>query len=666
VKSGQPVSGVKIGLCDTDRNSKIFTIDLSATTDEQGHFQIPHVPPRRDYYLFGFMHSFADNGALPSRKITTLADGSTLELGDLIVEPGFTLDGRLSIQLPHIPILVGRYHGRDALPSVSGPLGQFHFAGVPGEIVTVSIDAPGYELSLNNASLDPSNPTHLLGRLVTNKTDLVMDIEPGAGLEPLNISPTAEAEEPLRGAEPPAPGANTIKVTGAVMDAESGERVSSFVTTEGRMNDHGYDWFFTRAQRHNDGEFTTYLTAAERPPVLVVQAEDHLPWVSGAITNATNFTIKLQKGVHAKGVVLKPGGTPATNVTVYLASAKYGHTRIENGGVENTAPKVMTDVHGRFDFPPQIGAVAVMVFDPVGFAEAPIDDLLKAGEVRLKPLARVEGKLLIGSAPGTNEVIYLSTAPAPYHWYPLELPAYSITFTTRTDTNGNFAFNGVPPTLMEIAHSPEAKIITVNGAELPTIGPAGAFRLTQTQRILPTPGETLHVSLGGKGRVVTGRVEIAGSAEEADWRGSPQSMELIVANEGPSAAAMKSLLEKLRETYKPGATAAQRKAAEDAYESERKSFALATRKYFETEKGKAALFAERRYFLTFDSEGGFKILDVPPGNYRIMGLISSSNPSAFAFDRRFVGQIETEIKVPDGDGAYDVGTIRARPIKLPK
>jgi hypothetical protein len=49
-----------------------------------------------------------------------------------------------------------------------------------------------------------------------------------------------------------------------------------------------------------------------------------------------------------------------------------------------------------------------------------------------------------------------------------------------------------------------------------------------------------------------------------------------------------------------------------------------------------------------------------------MGLISSSNPSAFAFDRRFVGQIETEIKVPDGDGAYDVGTIKARPIKLPK
>ena len=273
---------------------------------------------------------------------------------------------------------------------------------------------------------------------------------------------------------------------------------------------------------------------------------------------------------------------------------------------------------------------------------------------------------MIGSAPGTNEVIYLSTAPTPYHWYPLELPAYSVTFTTRTDTNGNFVFDRVPPTLMEIARSPEVKIVTTTGRALPTIAPAGAFRLTQTQRILPTPGETTHVNLGGKGRVVTGRVEIPGSPTDADWRGSPQTMELIVTNQGPSDVAMKALLEKLQETFKPGATTVQRKAAEEAYQSERKSFALATQKYFDTEKGRAALFAERRYFLNFDSEGKFEIVDVPPGKYRIAGLISSSDPSAFALDRRFVGQIETEVTVPEGASPYDVGVIKAQPFKLPK
>jgi hypothetical protein len=306
-----------------------------------------------------------------------------------------------------------------------------------------------------------------------------------------------------------------------------------------------------------------------------------------------------------------------------------------------------------------------MVFDEAGFSETPVDELLKTGEIRLKPLAKVEGRLMIGPSPGTNEVIYLSTAPAPYHWYPLELPAYSITLTTRTDPNGNFSFDRVPTTLMEVAHSPDVTILTSNGAR-PTISPAGAFRLTQTQRLLPTTGETTHVLLGGKGRFVTGRVVIDGSPEDADWRGSPQSMELIVPHEGPSDSAMQSLLEKLRETAKPGATEAQRKAAEKAYEAERQSLALATQKYFATEKGMAALLASHRYYLMFDPEGGFHIADVPPGKYRITGMIAAADPSALAFTRRFLGEIDAEVTIPDGAGPIDLGTIKAKPIRLQK
>jgi hypothetical protein len=665
LKDRRPVAGVKIGLCDTDRNSRIFTIDLAAMTDAEGHFRIANVPPKRDYYLFGYMHSFADKGALTSRRIRALADGSILDLGELNVEPACVLEGHLSIQLPHIPILLSRYHGRDAQTTDSGALGQFHFAGVPGELMTVSVDAPGYRLTLHDASLNPSDPTHLLGRVLTNKTDFLIEIETGPALDPINISTTAAAEEPLRGAEPPSPGPNTIKITGNVLDAESGQQIASLITSEGRVNAHGYDWFFTRAQRHQNGEFTTYLTTGANPPVLVVQSDNHMPWVSGPITAPTNFNIKLARALQPQGVVLKPDGQPATNVAVYLANG-YGNTRIENFGVENSAQRAFTDARGHFEFPPQNGAVAVMVFDDAGFSETPLNELMQTGKVRLKPLAKVEGKLLIGAAPGTNEIVYLSTAPAPYHWYPLELPAYTITFTTRTDAKGNFAFDRVPPTLMEIAHSPNVAIVTASGAALPTSGPAGAFRLTQTQRILTASGETSHVTLGGKGRAVIGRVEIAGSPTDADWRGSPQAMELIVPHEGPSDAAMKSLLEKLRDTAKPSATEAQRKAAEQAYETERRSFALATQKYFATDQGMAALLASHRYFMLFDSEGAFRIDDVPPGNYRITGMISSADPSALSFARRFVGEIDAEIKIPEGNGPFDLGVIKAEPIKPTK
>ncbi|HUS34851.1 MAG TPA: carboxypeptidase-like regulatory domain-containing protein, partial [Verrucomicrobiae bacterium] len=83
LKDSEPVAGVKVGISDTDRFSKIFTVDLSGTTDAKGRFRIANVPPKRDYYLFGYMHSFADKGALPSRRITALADGSVLDLGEL-------------------------------------------------------------------------------------------------------------------------------------------------------------------------------------------------------------------------------------------------------------------------------------------------------------------------------------------------------------------------------------------------------------------------------------------------------------------------------------------------------------------------------------------------------------------------------------------------------
>jgi hypothetical protein len=161
-------------------------------------------------------------------------------------------------------------------------------------------------------------------------------------------------------------------------------------------------------------------------------------------------------------------------------------------------------------------------------------------------------------------------------------------------------------------------------------------------------------------------VEIAGSPEDADWRGSPQSMELIVPHEGPSDSAMQWLLQKLRETAKPGVTKTQRKEAEQAYEVERRSFALATQKYFSTEKGMAALLASHRYFLMFDSEGAFQIADVPPGKYRLTAMIASADPSALAFTRRFIGGIDTEITIPDGSGSIDIGTIKAKPIKVPK
>jgi uncharacterized GH25 family protein len=635
-KEGQPVANVRVGVSDVERNSKIFAIDLSAVTDADGRFRISNVPPKRDFYFFGAMESLRDKGAIPSRRIAAGADQSTVDLGEIRLADAFVLEGKIAGATGLTEIVLSREQARDQQTARSDASGAFRFTGAPAEIVSIALNVPGQRLSIHNASLNPANPTALTGRIITNKIDLLIETEPGPALAPLNISASAAAQEPLRGAEAPGPGANMFEVSGAVEGADV------FVSSEGRVNDRGgYDWFYNRAQSHTNRAFTTYLPRGENPSVLVVQADNHIPWVSGPITGPTNLVIKLKAGTQPKGVVIRPNGEPATNVTVYLADS-FSNTAIEDFGAVTTSQKTITDAQGRFSFMPQEGAVSLLVFDKdAGFAEIAVDELVKTGEIRLAAFGKLEGKLMVGDRAAPNEKIRLTTAPAPYHWHPRELPAFSIAFTARTDANGNFAIESVPPMWMEA------------GYVLPFHNGIGAPALTQTKRILIEPGKTAEVTLGGVGRAVVGRFEVEG-VDLVDWTGSIQSMENIVAHDGPSDAAMKSLLEKLQKTRGD-------RAAEKAYQDERKSFALAARDYFASAKGAAALVASHHYFLQFGADGAFRVDDVPPGKYAITLRLLNPDPATINTRRWVVADFQTEITVPNGKGPLDLGTIKIQP-----
>ena len=57
--------------------------------------------------------------------------------------------------------------------------GRFRFFGVPAESIGLSVRVKGYRLSAHNKSLDTMNPFHLVGQLKADKTDLVVELEPG-------------------------------------------------------------------------------------------------------------------------------------------------------------------------------------------------------------------------------------------------------------------------------------------------------------------------------------------------------------------------------------------------------------------------------------------------------------------------------------------------------
>jgi hypothetical protein len=259
--------------------------------------------------------------------------------------------------------------------------------------------------------------------------------------------------------------------------------------------------------------------------------------------------------------------------------------------------------------------------------------------VKLQAWARVEGRLKIGEAPGTNEVVRLSSMPLPFEWYPRELPAYNVSLRTRTDREGRFVFEQAPPVLMELAHSP----LLANRAPEP-------IEKSQTQVLLLKAGETARADLGGQGRLVVGRVVVTNYSGAIRWNFPALALE-TVREGGPSDSAMKSLLEKLVATGLTNATVAAKEKAEREYQAERSVFARATRDFYGSEKGNASWLGSRRYLLQFDDEGKFWAVDVPPGKYRAHWMISKKTGLIIA-------EGDTDVTVPPGKEAFDMGEIK--------
>jgi hypothetical protein len=184
VKDGRPLAGVAVGLAQKDRNVETFLGEFQGGTDGKGVFRIPNVPPADLFGLYGKMESLKARGALGLREVRTGASGAELDVGDLAVQPGFRLTGRvvLSDGKP-VPagtrLLLGREDAWDTQQAVAGPDGSFAFEGLPAERYSLSASVPGYHPSPKNASLDLLNGFGLLGAVRGDTEGLRLLLEPG-------------------------------------------------------------------------------------------------------------------------------------------------------------------------------------------------------------------------------------------------------------------------------------------------------------------------------------------------------------------------------------------------------------------------------------------------------------------------------------------------------
>lgn len=664
VKDGKPVANAIIGVAGAERRSEIFVGDFSIGTDADGRFLFANLPSATEYNLYGIMESLKDKGSLPARHVRLEGDGSTVDLGDISLQRGFVVAGKLRLtDGKPIPtktrVLLARESAWDTLQTKVDTEGNFRFAGVPLETVTISTQVKGYRYSGRNASLDTFNPFRLIGRIQTNKTDLIVELEPGPRLDSQRGSYIDLSQEPLRGAEMAQHTSEEIKVTGTVVDADIGKPLERFTVTEGRQDQmrRGFDWIETRQTTFSNGTFTLFFTKQQTAPAVLVAAEGYLPQAFGPVSNpGTNLNISLKKGTGPAGVVLKPDGHPLTNVTVYLADRKNGvyldgKKADVRKNVYRQTKNTQTDEGGHFSFAPQIDAYAVIVADETGFAQVRVEDLKRSPEVHLQPWARVEGKLMIGTRPGTNEIIRLGLANIPYLDYPRMFSPLSLFLQTTTDDAGRFVFERVPPVDVEVYHSPKVRE-----------GQTGTIPQTQTTKFSLSPGEKHELVLGGQGRPVIGKIVVEGYEGRINWRADIQSMELIVP-EPADLPTRESVSNVLKEVITALVTDQPKVPTQEQREQEQKAFDARLHEFYSTESGRQYFFSHRRYVLNFSQDGSFRIEDVPGGKYRLAIDLREGEGGGMRFNAPKIAGSNKEIEVPDSPGGRsdqpcDLGVIK--------
>jgi peroxiredoxin len=239
-----------------------------------------------------------------------------------------------------------------------------------------------------------------------------------------------------------------------------------------------------------------------------IDAPGYKPAVSRAFQpneGSQTFHFALKRTPGLMGIVLLPDGEPAAQAEVAVATEK--NWLILNSGRfehDRNFATVMTGPDGRFTLPPQDNEFVLIVTSDAGYAEVSSDDFAKSSRLVLQPWGKIEGGVRIGPRPGSDqEVQFQPFSPGRKRGF-----LVSHRYTTQTDDRGRFRFDRVIP-----GSGRASRVVAVELS-------GGATRATPCwpESVYIKPGQTAQVTIGGKGRPVTGRIVIDGTPESpVDW-----------------------------------------------------------------------------------------------------------------------------------------------------
>lgn len=148
---GKPVKNRAIGIVQEDRGAGRFVGETTLATDENGGFLFANLQANENYVLYSLCQAKQDLPVFKTLRVRTGKDGEMKELGVMTSLTGITLKGQ--VKLPEgtkfpsgAKISLSRDPAWDWSEAILSEKGDFTLPGLPPEVYTVTVHAPGFAI----------------------------------------------------------------------------------------------------------------------------------------------------------------------------------------------------------------------------------------------------------------------------------------------------------------------------------------------------------------------------------------------------------------------------------------------------------------------------------------------------------------------------------------
>lgn len=334
------------------------------------------------------------------------------------------------------------------------------------------------------------------------------------------------------------------------------------------------------------------------------------------------LTVRLEPGPRFRGRVLDSGGQPASKARILLQSwSEGGSTNDLDSMLEERSSDrmIQADKSGAFEIPAPIESYILQIVAPHGYAEVSRAATELPGDIRIKPWARVTGRLLQSGKPVANMSLTIEPIRIRGTGHPR---AFAIRYG-KTNADGSFVIERVPPI--------PSRIDAFLHFSVPS-----PLKSSQSVPLRLEPGETVDVTLGGNGIDVTGQLVVENRPANFDYH---FALNYLVALR-PGIELPQSL---------PGKDFNWKRGWSGAWHS--------------TPEGKTYLNTLEHWFVKPDSDGHFCISGVQPGEYDFAVNLYGSTEGCLVHP---MAQRVVHFSVKPGDTALDLGQLPIPSFTLPK